>query len=261
MSLFFFLAGYVFNLRPIAEEIFLSARRLLIPFIVFFFIVTCKFNLHVFILGIVDYFKNPELGFWFLFVLAAIRMLFAIILNSNFFISLFFSIIVIVTGLIIQKYFAFHLILFYSPFFIGGYFFKRLTFITNNNLIFHCNKKTKVFTLLVLLTVFFIVFPYFHRNKDTLDWSLFLFQKTVLSILGAWISYQFFSLYKLGIVDQFFEIAGKHSLFIYGLHLLFLPLYKFIGFTCFIPMLLIPIFMDKAYSLIVSNSLSYLKNH
>ena len=108
--------------------------------------------------------------------------------------------------------------------------------------------------------LFFLAFPYFHRNVDNLALIPFLIQKTLLAFLGIVISCQLFSIFKFGIVDKGFEIVGRHSLFIYGLHLLFIPLYKQLGFGCVIPMLAMPIIIDNAYSYVFNKAVNCWKS-
>ncbi len=249
MALFFVLAGMVFKLRPVKDEVILSFKRLLIPFVTFFFIVSCNFDIEVFFSRITSYFINPQLGFWFFFVLAFIRIFSSFIFTQKGLRNkLLASSLILLLGLFLIKYFAMHLVFFYFPFFFIGYFFIKTSFFEKPCFNLFQKKQNQYFLLVFLLALYLGAFPYFHRNVDNLGWPIFLIQKTLLASLGVAITYQTFTIFKFGMVDKLLEIAGRHSMYIYGLHLLFLPLYKQLGFGCVIPMLIIPIIIDNGYA-------------
>ena len=248
MALFFFLSGVVFRLRPTSEEVLLSAKRLLIPFFVFFFIVSCNLDAQKFFASLCGYILNPQLGFWFLFVLAFIRVFCAIALNqTSSFARVVVFILLLATGLLTIKYFSMHYVLFYLPFFLCGYCFHQLDFKNNRVLSYLSKDHVRVIILCVLVIADLCILPYAHRNVDGLSISGFLLQKTVLAALGTAISYQLFSMVKLRLINKPLELAGRHSLFIYGLHLIFLPLYSYIGAYCLVPMVAIPILIERLY--------------
>ena len=248
MALFFFLSGIVFRLRPTREEVLLSAKRLLIPFLVFFFIVSCNLDAQKFIANLGRYLLNPQMGFWFLFVLAVIRVFCAIALNQNSSsATVLVSLLLLATGLLTIKYLSMHYVLFYLPFFLGGYCFHQLDFKTNRILSYLSKHDVGVILFCVLVIADMSILPYAHRNVDGLSMSGFLLQKTLLAALGTAISYKLFSMIKLRHINKPLELAGRHSLFIYGLHLLFLPLYSYIGAYCLVPMVAIPILIEKLY--------------
>lgn len=245
MALFFFLAGQVFKLRPLNQEILLSFKRLIIPFVVFFFIISCHFDISIFLARIPEYFINPELGFWFLLVLAFIRVISSSLLNQNNPFYIFIMVILFsIVGIECNKRFAMHLVLFYMPFFMIGFFSQKYDFKEFKFFKFPFGNNNNFFYLIILMFMYLMFFPHFHRNPEELWLPFFLIQKTVLAILGVALTYLWFFNFRFWMIDKWLEIAGRHSLFIYGFHLLFLPVYKHIGILSFFPMVLLPILIE-----------------
>ena len=254
MGLFFFLAGQVFKKRPLSKEIILNFKRLIVPFFCFFFIVTCSLNIDVFIGRFCEYILNPQIGFWFLFVLATIRLIASFILQNKLISTFFFLITLFFLEFFLKKLFALDYILFYIPIFLIGFF--------SVNYSSHLTNKIKKIALMsdiegwiflfFLLIAYIYFFKFYSRNLEGVSMIFFLTQKYILAILGISISLKFFQMFDFENLYRFFSYIGKYTLCIYGLHFLFADFYLYVGYLAIMPMLFFPIFTQDVYSYLMT---------
>lgn len=263
MALFFFLAGNVFKIKPLNIELIFCFKRLIFPFFFFFFIVSCNFNYQVFMLKAFEYILNPQLGFWFLFVLAIIRILFDILLLVNktygfVILTLFYTV-----GVLMGKLFAIDYVLFYFSFFAAGYFVSHNQskfFYTLHSLFFR-RGVAGLLTILLLIIFYSYVFNFYHRNLIGVSLVEFIMQKNILAILGILLCYKIFQMFSFRALSKAFEFMGKYTLFIYGFHLLFLGCYKYFGLLNIIPMIIIPIAIAKFFYFLIPRFNSFFSKY
>lgn len=240
MALFFFLSGTVYKEKAFFKEFSAVFKRLLVPFVIFYFIVSCNFDIHHFIKNIGRYFLDPQMGFWFFITLAIIRLG----VNSWFLIHqniLKLAYIVIFLGIafLLKKKLSMDYVIFYTPFFLAGIYIKKINLkIIGKNL-----------SLIAACAAYWVIYLKFHqRNILDMNIILFLFQKTVLAALGVFICINLVSRFDFSSINKTLDLIGKKTLFIYGLHLLFLPFFYYIGFWCIVPMIFFPVLIDLMFN-------------
>jgi fucose 4-O-acetylase-like acetyltransferase len=262
MPLFFLLAGSVFKLRSWSDELFLSFKRLIIPFFTFYFIVSCDLDLRIFLSKIIDYLINPQLGFWFLFVLAGIRISFSFLWPMNSYLRFMALLLYLVVGVLFKKMFAMDYILFYAPFFAAGFLIKNHTspIIHKLGKYFFNRDFLGVAILLLIILSYTCMFRFYHRNIEGVSLIEFLLQKYLLAIFAISIAYKIFLIGCFDWANKILELVGIHTLFIYGLHLLFIGSFYYFGFLSIIPMVFIPILLEKIFHFSL-NKIGYLKRN
>ena len=244
MALFFYLAGVVHKLKQFSEELITVSKRLLLPFILFYLIVNCKFDIGFFCESIGNYFLDPQLGFWFLIVLSVIRVsvnTFILINDKHRFLSYIATLIFFIAAFMLKKKFSMHYVIFYTPFFVLGYILKEET----KKII-----ETPDFNKLTFIAIFIYLIIYteaHQRNLLDMNFILFSLQKFLLAVLGIYIFVQVISKIRFTAINSLLSFIGKRTLFIYGLHSLFLPLYSHIGFIAVIPIVVFPVLLNMVY--------------
>ncbi|WP_161627423.1 acyltransferase family protein [Pseudogulbenkiania ferrooxidans] len=257
MALFFLISGYFFKEKSLFDEMIWSTKRLIVPFFSFYFLVSCKADVRQFFSTIVDYVINPQIGFWFFFVLFSIRIFVTALLECKW---VFKGGVLIFVSLILAKMHTIasaHYILFYTPFFLLGYWVRvygdALVVVKAKDVI----QKNILLFLIVTSIIYLGIFSLFYTRTTVGNYSgLFLIQKSVLALLGSVIVIMFFGLIYKYIKIPLLEYVGRFTLSIYGLHLLFIFSYDLIGWGALIFMILIPVLVSEAYSRLLRSTKS-----
>ncbi|WP_186009434.1 acyltransferase family protein [Chromobacterium vaccinii] len=257
MALFFLISGYCFKEKSFSDEIIWSAKRLIVPFFFFYFLVSCKADARQFFSTIVDYIMNPQIGFWFFFVLFAIRIFVTALLACKW---VFKGVVLIFVSLVLVKMHTIasaHYILFYTPFFLLGYWVREycdvLVISKDKNVV----QENIILFLIVALVIYLGIFSLFYTRTTVGSYSgLFLIQKSVLAFLGSAIVIMFFGLIYKYVKIPLLEYVGKFTLSIYGLHLLFIFSYDLIGWGALVFMVLIPVLVSEIYSRLLRSAKS-----
>lgn len=248
MALFFVISGYCYKDKGLINEVRQSIIRLILPFIFFYYVVSCRFDLVLFFSSFTSYLLNPQLGFWFFFVLFFIRVGVSILLRFSLWWRCIFFIIYFVILYNLGTFYSAHYIIFYTPIFLLGYLINIKIATLIRDAILNYSKNFLLYIIGLCISIYLIVFIFFYsRNLMSQSIILFIFQKMILSIIGLLIVALIFIWLNQKIPLDLIALIGRHTTAIYGLHLMFISTFEYIGWGSVVIMMAIPLFISIIY--------------